>query len=264
MHTSAISERAEQWGQLWGARPQDWDLSETQQIRTYEEAIRRVGIEPGSKVLDIGCGTGVFLRAAADLGAEAFGLDASQPLLDLARVRVPEAQLTRGEMEALPYEDDCFELVTGFNSFFFATDMVAALREAGRVAAPGATVVIQVWGRHERCDLEAMKEIARPYMPPRPPDAPPEPELWKPGVLEGIATAAGLTPQDRFEASWAFEYPDEETLSRALLAPAGISLLVEGHEDEVRSAIIGALAENKTPDGSYRLENEFVYLTALA
>jgi hypothetical protein len=35
--------------------------------------------------------------------------------------------------------------VTGFNSFFFANDMVAALREAGRVAKPGAPVVIQVW-----------------------------------------------------------------------------------------------------------------------
>jgi ubiquinone/menaquinone biosynthesis C-methylase UbiE len=53
-------------------------------------------------------------------------------------------------MEALPYEDDSFDLVTGFNSFFFATDIVAALREAGCVAKPGAPVVIQVWGPHER------------------------------------------------------------------------------------------------------------------
>jgi len=44
----------------------------------------------------------------------------------------------------LLYEDDTYDLVTGFNSFFFANDMVAALREAGRVAKPGAPVVIQV------------------------------------------------------------------------------------------------------------------------
>ncbi len=48
--------------------------------------------------------------------------------------------------------------------------MVAALREAGRVAKPGAPVVIQVWGAHERCDLEAMKQIARPFFPPRRPE----------------------------------------------------------------------------------------------
>src|SRR5687768_10769216 len=143
MQTTAISERAEQWGRLWGARPTDWDLSETQQIRTYEEAIRRVGIEPGSRVLDIGCGTGVFLRAAVDRAAEVFGLDASESLLELARGRVPDAELRGGDMEALPYDDDTFDLVTGFNAFFFASDIVTALREAGRVAKPGAPVVIQ-------------------------------------------------------------------------------------------------------------------------
>jgi SAM-dependent methyltransferase len=264
VQTTTISERAQQWGSLWGARPADWDLSETQQIRTYEQALRRVSIEPGSQVLDVGCGTGVFLRAAADLGAEVSGLDASEPLLARAAERVPEADLTLGEMEALPYADDRFDLVTGFNSFFFATDMTAALREAGRVAKAGAEVVIQVWGRHERCDLEAMKEIVRPYMPPRPPDAPPEPELWKPGVLEDLAEAAGLTPDVRFEASWAFEYQDAETLGRAMLAPAGIAVLVEGHEDDVRAAIVEALASKRTPEGAYRLENEFVCLIARA
>jgi SAM-dependent methyltransferase len=65
-------------------------------------------------------------------------------------------------MEDLPYDDDTFDLVTGFNSFFFANDMIAALREAGRVAKPRAPVVVQVWCAHERCDLEAMKRIARP------------------------------------------------------------------------------------------------------
>src|SRR5512146_3272341 len=95
-------------------------------------------------------------------------------------------------MEALPWEDDIFDLVTGFNSFFFATDMVNALREAGRVAKPGAPVVVQVWGRHERCDLEAMKQIARPFLPPRPPDAPPDPDLSQPGVLRALAEQAGL------------------------------------------------------------------------
>ena len=63
---------------------------------------------------------------------------------------MPDADLRVGDMEALPYDDDTFDLVTGFNSFFFANDIVAAVREAGRVAKPGAPVVIQVWGAHER------------------------------------------------------------------------------------------------------------------
>lgn len=105
----------------------------------------------------------VFLRLVADRGAEAFGIDASEALIELARSRVPGADLRVGDMESLPYDDDTLDLVTGFTLFFFANDMVAALREAGRVAKPGASVVIQVRGAHERCSLEAMKEIARPY-----------------------------------------------------------------------------------------------------
>ena len=143
------------------------------------------GLEPGRRVLDVGCGVGAFLRLVAERGGEPHGIDASEALIAFARTRLPDADLRVGEMEDLPWDDDTFDLVTGFNSFFFANDMVAALREAGRVAKPGAPVVIQVWGAHERCDLEAMKQIARPFLPPRPPDAPPDPDLSAAGRAPG-------------------------------------------------------------------------------
>lgn len=263
--TTTRSGSAERWGALWGARPEDWAANEDKQTPTYEEAIRRVGMEPGQSVLDIGCGSGAFLRLAVDRGAKGFGLDASEALIELARTRVPEADLRVGDMESLPYEDGTFDLVTGFNSFFFAADMVAALREAGRVARSTAPVVIQVWGRPERCDLEAMKVVARRFLPARPPDAPPPPELWRPGVLEAMATAAGLTPQTAFDTAWAYEWPDEETLGRELMAPMGLAELVgPSHEHEVRREIVDALAPYRTPEGGYRLENEFRYLVARA
>ena len=106
---------------------------------------------------------------------------------------MPEADLHVGDMQFLPFEEDSFDVVAGFNSFF-AADMVEALREAGRVAKPGAPVPIQVWGRPEHCDLTAMLRavgrcvpLARPARPPRP--------LSDPGVLEQVASAAGLTPE---------------------------------------------------------------------
>jgi SAM-dependent methyltransferase len=256
---------AQRWGPLWGARPADWALSEDRQNPTYEEALRRVDLEPGQLVLDIGCGVAAFLRLVADSGARAFGLDASEALLELARSRLPDADLRIGDMEALPYADATFDLVTGFNSFFFANDIVAALREAGRVAKPGAPVVIQVWGPHEQNDLEAMKEIIRPFMPPRPADAPPEPDYAKPGVLEEIASQAGLEPESAFDTTWALEYPDEDTLRRALVAPAGVAVLVgPDREAEVKNAISAGLARHRTPDGSYRLNNTYHYLIARA
>jgi len=216
-------------------------------------------------VLDLGCGAGAFLRLVAERGARPFGLDASAVLLDVARERVPDAELRVGEMEALPYEDDTFDLVCGFNSFFFANDIVAAVREAGRVAKPGAPVVIQVWGPHDRNDLEVMKQIARPFLPPRPADAPLEPDYSPPGVLEEIAARAGLEPEQASDVSWAYEFPDEATVRRALVAPAGLALLV-GHdrEEQFKDALVEGLARYRTPAGGYRLQNTFHYLIARA
>jgi SAM-dependent methyltransferase len=255
---------AERWGPLWGARPADWALSEDQQTPTYEAVLERVPLEPGQLVLDVGCGVGSFLRLVSDRGGRAFGLDASEALIEFARERLPEADLRVGEMEALPYHDDSFDLVTGFNSFFFANDIAAAVREAGRVARPGAPVVIQVWGPHSNNDLEAMKAVARPFFPPRPAEAPPEPDYSAPGVLEEIATQAGLTPEQAFDTRWAFEFPDDETMTRALLAPAGLAVMVEEREREFKQALVDGLAHYRTGKGDYRLSNTYHCLIARA
>jgi SAM-dependent methyltransferase len=254
---------AERWGPLWGNRPGDWAEVEERQAPAYEEVMGRIPVGAGQRVLDVGCGTGCFLRLVADRGGHAYGIDASQELLELARTRVPAADLRVGDMQFLPYADDCFDLVTGFTSFFFADDMVEALREAGRVARPGAPVLIEVWGRPDQNDLEAMKAVIRPFLPSRPPDAPEPPALWQPGVLERIAAAAGLRPRSVFDFGFADEYPDRQTLGRLMMAPAGIAMLVgPEREASVRAQIVAALAPYRTAGGGYRLHNEFRYLIA--
>jgi SAM-dependent methyltransferase len=264
-HSTASPGSASRWGPLWGARPADWALSEDQQRPTYEAALERTGLQPGWRVLDVGCGVGAFLSAVAERGGVPHGIDASESLIAFARSRLPDADLRVGEMEDLPWDDDSFDLVTGFNSFFFANDMVAALREAGRVGKPGAQVVIQVWGAHERCDLEAMKRFARPFLPPRPPDAPPDPDLSEPGALQAFATRAGLAPHSEFDATWALEYRDADTLGRSMLAVAGLATLAgPEREHELKNAIVDGLAPYRRPDGSYRLENEYHFLIARA
>jgi SAM-dependent methyltransferase len=232
---------------------------------TYTAALERTGLEPGWRVLDVGCGAGAFLRLVADRGAEAHGIDASEALIAFAQERLPNADLRVGDMEELPWDDGSFDLVTGFNSFFFANDMVAALREARRVVKPGSPVVIQVWGAHERCDLEAMKQVGRPVLPPRPADAPPDPDLSQAGLLRQLAIEAGLTPDTEFAETWAFEYPDDVTLGRALVAVAGLAVIAgPERERELKNAIVDGLAPYRRPDGSYVLSNEYHYLIAFA
>lgn len=255
---------AGRWGPRWGSRAEEWAATEEQQLPTYEAAIDRLGIGEGRRVLEVGCGSGVFLRAAADRGAIVSGLDASATLIELAHARVPEAELHVGDLQFLPYPDDTFDVVAGFNSFFFAADMVAALREAGRVARPTAPVVVQVWGRHERCSLDAIKSIVRPFFPGYDPSAPPPPDLAEPGVLEGIATAAGLTPSSTFDVSWPYVYADDDALARGMLSAAGVGDAAAEREGEVRAALIDALAPFRAPDGVYCLENEWHILVATA
>jgi len=213
----------------------------------------------------VGCGSGVFLGVAAEHGAEVHGIDASEQLLEIARQRVPEAELRQGDMQSLPYADDSFDMVAGFNAFFFADDIVAALREAGRVAKPGAPVVIQVWGRADRCDVQQVLKAFAPYRPAPPPGAPQPPPLSHPGVLEGIATEAGLGPHEAFDVTWAYEFPDEDTAIRALLSPGPLIAAAEANgEEPLRAALVDALAPYRTPNGGYQLETEWHFLIARA
>jgi SAM-dependent methyltransferase len=252
-------------GQAWGMRAQDWSEVETQQAPTYRAAIRRAEIGMGDAVLDVGCGSGAFLRDAADHGAIPHGLDASYELLAIARERVPEADLAQGDLQQLPYADDRFDAVCGFNSFFFADDMVAALREAGRVAKPGATVVIQVWGRPDAFELHLMKDVLARFTPPRRPGGIDAATLWRPGVLEPIAIEAGLTPDRAFDISWAYEFADEAELVRAMTSAGGFgAILGADQQDAACTAIIEALAVCRTPACGYRIENDWHFLIARA
>jgi SAM-dependent methyltransferase len=256
---------AEQQGELWGARADAWARQEAQQTPIYEEILARTGAGDGMTVLDVGCGSGVFLRAAADRGAEVFGLDASEPLVDIARERVPEADIRVGDIQFLPHEADRFDLVTGFNAFQFAVDFAAAVREAGRVAKPGAQVVIQVWGRAERCDLTAMLQAVGPFLPGRLPTGPGGRAFSDAGVLEAIATEAGLTPETTGDIVSAFEYPTQEDMVRTMLSAGMVVLAARtSGEEAVREAIVESLAPFRTSTGSFRLENEWHYLIARA
>ena len=252
-------------GELWGRRPLDWGAIEEQQLPTYEEGIRRHrGRARRPRV-------GRRLRQwRVPARRRRPGRAAARPrrilaLLRLARARVPEAELRRGDAEWLPFDDDSFDLVTGFNSFFFAADMTAALREAARVARPGAPVLIQVWGRPERCELTPMLAAVGALRPGEPEPRPDQPSLWEPGVLEQIATAAGLEPESCFDVRSSFEFPDRETLIRQMLAPGPVGEAVRHvGEPAVGDAIAAALAPRRRPDGSYRLENEWHCVLARA
>ena len=263
MTSATAGTAAERQGRLWGARPAEWAEHEEMEPGRFAAALDGVAIPPGAPVLEVGCGSGVLLELLAARGHRVTGLDAAVPLAELARARVPGADVRVGDLEALPFADDSFAAVIGLNVFFFAADMVRALREAGRVAYPGAPILIGVWGRPERCEILPLLGAVRALD--GPPAGPPPASLATPGVLEGIAAAAGLGPERAFAVDQTLVYPDTATAVRRLAAAGGMVEIAERHgEGAVADALRAAVAPFRGADGSVRLTNEWHHLVARA
>lgn len=74
--------------------------------------LRMFPLEPGRKVLDVGCGTGVHLDVYRKSGCELYGIDTSPSMLNVARTRLgEEAELRLSDATKMPYGSDTFDLV---------------------------------------------------------------------------------------------------------------------------------------------------------
>ena len=251
-------------GDLWSARAHDWvEAQESTFWPVYDAVLRKTALRPGTRLLDAGCGAGQFAQLAAAKGARVAGLDASPAFVEIARSRVPEGDFRVGELESLPYADDSFDLVTGFNSFQFASNPVNALREAGRVAKRGGTVVIVTWGKPEDCEAAEYLAALNALLPPAPSGAPGPFALSAPGALEELVGAAGLWPAESAMVDCVWSYPDLDTALRGLLsAGPAIKAIRHAGEAAVRAAVAEAIRQFRTMRGEYELENKFRFLVA--
>jgi SAM-dependent methyltransferase len=231
----------------------------------YLAAFDRAGMRAGTEYLDVGCGAGLALEISALRGARAHGLDAADPLLEIARRRVPAADIRHGDIEVLPFSDGRFDLVTGFNAFQYAGNPVLALAEAKRVCKTGGHVLVVTWGRPDGMEAASLVAAMRPLLPPPPPGAPGPFALSDEATLRDFAASAGLTPSECFdvEAPWHFE-----TLTAALLAlkSSGVGARAIKHSDEARvdKAHAAALERFAQPDGTYRVHATFRCLLSRA
>lgn len=105
---------------------------------------RRLNPIAGTHVLDVGCGTGQWLKALMPYGVVPAGIDLSTRAVTACKDQLPEAEIACGPAEALPFADGRFGIVTCLGSLEHFLNPLAALREMRRVAAPGARFILLV------------------------------------------------------------------------------------------------------------------------
>lgn len=251
-------------GRLWGARAEDWAAYVEQLcLPLHAAALDAARVTSGTRLLDAGCGSGILALLASLRGARVSALDASAALLEIARRRLPDADIREGDLEALPFDEASFDAVAAVNCVFLAADRAQAMRELARVVRPGGRVVVTTWGPPERCEfLSAVMPRLAPLMPPPPPGASPPPRgaLSDPGALAATLERAGLEVVEEGEVACPFVFASAETSWRGN-ASAGVNQAAIAHSGEaaVRAVYAEADRAHTGPDGSIRYDNIFLW-----
>jgi SAM-dependent methyltransferase len=251
-------------GRLWGARARDWaDIQEGQCGAAYEAVFESLSVRPGTRYCDVGCGAGMAALLASRRGAEVSGIDAAEGLLGIARERVGAGDFRLGDLEELPFADGTFDVVTGFNSFQFAANPLAALAEARRVTRPDGRIVVLTWGSPQGMEAAAVVMALKPLLPPPPPGSPGPFALSDESALKTFAEGAGLTALGVSDVACEWHYGDLDTALRGLGA-SGVAARAAEHASvaAVDRAHEAALAPFRRDDGSYRLGATFRWLLA--
>jgi ubiquinone/menaquinone biosynthesis C-methylase UbiE len=160
-------------GKLWSVAPQFWAQHfEPWFLPMYKKVLQQLELTENDLLLDAGCGAGMFSKLAATTGAQVIGVDAAPGLLEVARERNPGISFLEEDLEALPFTDERFDVVTGFNSFQYAGSFDKALLEAQRVLKPGGRLVLGLWDKPENSEATSVLKAIGTLLPPPPPGTP--------------------------------------------------------------------------------------------
>jgi SAM-dependent methyltransferase len=177
--------------------------------------VRRLGIEKGMKVLDLGCGDGTTAIPAAQLGADVLGVDIAANMVEAGNRRAQELGLTNCRFQqgdASNLEDlahGSFDLAMSIFGAMFAPRPDDVAKEMVRVTRPGGRVIMGNWIPGDPTVVAQLLKISSAYTPP-PPDGFVSPMMW--GVESHVRErfeGAGVPPEKiRFsQETFTFDFP---------------------------------------------------------
>jgi SAM-dependent methyltransferase len=248
-------------GRGWGARATEWAyLIEPYALPANQLLFDHLGVTDGVRLLDIACGSGFAASVAARRGARVSGIDASEELVTIAAARSPDGSFQRGDMFALPFPDDSFDVATSFNGIWKGCE--GALEEARRVLVPEGRFGVTFWGRLEHMGLLPYFMKIIELSPASHATASMEQGDTR-NVMEDMLRATGFQDLGRGAVTVVNEWPDVATAVRAMAAagPAVPAIEAVGYDE-----FCGQLTEVIDPlavDGlGIRISSEFGWCTA--
>jgi ubiquinone/menaquinone biosynthesis C-methylase UbiE len=165
------------------------------------EGLRRAGLLPGMRFLDVAAGSGALSIPAARLGAQVLATDQSPIMLERLRARARaeglEVETRAMDGHALEIDDDSFEVTGSQFGVMLFPDMPKGISELARVVKPGGRVLMTVLGDPRRIEffgffVEALRSVRADFTGP-PMDPPPLPfQLQDPARLRRELANAGL------------------------------------------------------------------------
>jgi len=143
-----------------------------------EEFVERLRLTPGTRVLDVACGTGNTAIPAARQGAIVTGVDIASNLIEQARARAREAavqvEFREGDAEQLPFVDGSFDVIISVFGAMFAPRPERVASELLRVCRPGGKIAMGNWT--PTGFVGKMFALNAKYVPP--PPGIPAPSMW--------------------------------------------------------------------------------------
>lgn len=251
-------------GKLWSTAPADWvKYLEPTFIPMYQAALSGLVLNEERLLLDAGCGSGLFLSMAAATGVEVHGIDAAPGLLAISKDRLPGAALLIEDLEALPFIDGTFDVVTGFNSFQYAGSFQNALTEARRVVKRHGKVVIGIWGAEKDCEAGTVLKAVASLLPLPAPETPGPFALSEEGKAEAICQSTGLKVLHKQTVFCPWQFIGDEALQNGFLCTAPCAKAVQAvGEETVREAILSSAQPYNVADDVYYMRNNFtVFIT---
>ncbi|MFC5805664.1 class I SAM-dependent methyltransferase [Streptomyces formicae] len=260
-------------------RSRDWaEIQERMLAPLYEAVYEHLEVSADSRVLGLGCGSGLALLMAAARGASVTGVDTDASRIALARERLlaPEpdresrapqgARLVEGGPdEAAELSLPQFDVITVFQPIGCTAGdsdgLVPALEAVVPLAGRGAAVVLAGWGPPERCATAAVLRVASRLTERLRGDG-----GWRQtrrDDLEDVATRAGLKPDGSGRVACPFGYADLESAIRGLMSTGLFDAAVRATDQaQVEKEITEALHGYVRGDGTVWMPNVFRYLIA--